>query len=1428
MERRYDFDLTYVTEKIISVFFPAVLEEERYRANLKEVSAMLKSKHQDKFQLFNLSEKRHDIIRLNPKVSDFGWPDLHAPHLDKISAICRAMETWLTSDPQHVVVLHCKGHRGKTEVIVSAYMHYSEVCAGADRILSTLAMKRFCEDKVLSSLHPSQNRYISYFRGLLSGAIKMSRSPLFLHQVLIPNLPNFQAGRGYFPFLRIYQSMQLVYTSGVYNPQGSSTRRLCIAIEPALLLKGEVMVKCYHWRAHGRERDAVFRLQFHTGTVQGARLWFSKEELDEACNDEKFPADAKVEFVFSSGSEKIKGCDYSGKSHEVMVECASTDPLLRWDSYENFNLRHQDSTEDITHTPGPLDGSLYAQVKKRHGPGSNTLISTNDSPAGRAEKRHGSPVHINSTTRYLSAPTEHSRYPPRFSRWQKREELHRHLVEFSGMRAEGDGEMGFMDTRHPAPVEHPGKGRAGPWSLCCGEPTCMASMPQSNGYCPDRSYNFNTRPTPPISPHSRPATSPEPMVMCQHRNTHSHHSLPWNLQCYSSESSPQYSCSCQTQGVSLPSHAYTLPPSSRLPCRDEEFAQVHQSSNLHQLCLHRSQTPNVCREMLLNGRVSPGRCCQREDLSVPVSTFHALRIGQGDPEDFRWAKEVATVQSSDLDAELRRETDVSWNREGAQNQEDELTLHSGTVVHWEKEEGGSQWEKDSEFCHRNNRRSPYMAHVSSFDSQSCPPPVCTEPSLSQSHSSSHSNLDLKTSSSSGYQTPQRPCSCSTDQPSLSESRGYASGYQSGSTSPLPTRGEDSVTSLCSSSTHDCFAPVAPVTGHCLQGPSHSKSVHLSESVVDTVACHHQVSQISQKAESLDANITCSAPSEVSRSPGSSNIQSPCPGETEFFVTEVRAVPARAACFQPQESEHKNVSLSHSDSQCITITCTASPINTRSPEPTSHPEESTFRQPSGFSSSPSPEPTCSGLESVKVQPSSSLSGHGDLDTWSSTRGSSSCSSTPQPSPSFSQPPQGSQRCHPPPCSPSMAQKLGAESSGHHPPHANVDDHSSHRIPQSCNGSSTPSFPMSTKYYPLSIPLLPYTGYTAVTIPSPQPALPEKQRIYGTDATHRPGSGPSGNKQSLCPKPQHVMPPSFRELPSLTKSDDGSLPLAEEVQNRVKFVQDRSQFWYKPDISRDQAVAALKGKEPGAFLIRDSSSFQGAYGLALKVAVLPLNAAIHSSKGDPQEQLVRHFLIEKGPRGVKIRGCPIEPHFGSLSALVHQHSITPVSLPCTLRLPESDPVRELQAASSTSTAADLLKQGAACNVLYLNSVETESLTGPKAVAKAAGVALSGDLHPGATVVHFKVSAQGITLTDNERRLFFRRHYPVSTVIFSSVDPQERRWTNSDSTPTKIFGFVAKKPGSVSDNICHLFAELDPEQPATAIVNFINKVLLRLQGT
>ena len=63
--------------------------------------------------------------------------------------------------------------------------------------------------------------------------------------------------------------------------------------------------------------------------------------------------------------------------------------------------------------------------------------------------------------------------------------------------------------------------------------------------------------------------------------------------------------------------------------------------------------------------------------------------------------------------------------------------------------------------------------------------------------------------------------------------------------------------------------------------------------------------------------------------------------------------------------------------------------------------------------------------------------------------------------------------------------------------------------------------------------------------------------------------------------------------------------------------------------------------------------------------------------------------------------------------------------------------------------LLFSLAACNVIYINTVDTESLTGPEAVSRAVKVTLGLRPTPKTTVVHFKVNSQGITLTDNKRR-------------------------------------------------------------------------------
>lgn len=57
MERHYHFDLTYITERIISVFFLPDPEDQQYCRNLQEVASMLKSKHQDKFLVSRNAEK---------------------------------------------------------------------------------------------------------------------------------------------------------------------------------------------------------------------------------------------------------------------------------------------------------------------------------------------------------------------------------------------------------------------------------------------------------------------------------------------------------------------------------------------------------------------------------------------------------------------------------------------------------------------------------------------------------------------------------------------------------------------------------------------------------------------------------------------------------------------------------------------------------------------------------------------------------------------------------------------------------------------------------------------------------------------------------------------------------------------------------------------------------------------------------------------------------------------------------------------------------------------------------------------------------------------------------------------------------------------------------------------------------------------------
>ena len=112
-------------------------------------------------QILNISEKRNILNRYNKKVGelacmgwimheygvfllfqvqDFGWPQRLAPPLERLCGVCKAIDSWLNADPRHVAVIHSKGERGRSGVIVASYMHYSNICARSVPIRSIFSL----------------------------------------------------------------------------------------------------------------------------------------------------------------------------------------------------------------------------------------------------------------------------------------------------------------------------------------------------------------------------------------------------------------------------------------------------------------------------------------------------------------------------------------------------------------------------------------------------------------------------------------------------------------------------------------------------------------------------------------------------------------------------------------------------------------------------------------------------------------------------------------------------------------------------------------------------------------------------------------------------------------------------------------------------------------------------------------------------------------------------------------------------------------------------------------------------------------------------------------------------------------------------------------------------------------------------------------
>ncbi|XP_076324777.1 tensin-3-like isoform X3 [Tachypleus tridentatus] len=1399
---RFIMDITYITERIIVLTFPESGTDATYRSNLKEAA-------RDKYKVFNLSEKRSELKKLHSKVEDCGWPSDLAPTLEKLCSICDLLDNWLKTDPQHTAVLHVKGDSGRVGVVIAGFMLYSDIYASAQKSLDRFAMRRLYDDKFSVRMHPSQKRYIQYFTGLLASRMRTNDNIFYLQHIIIHGIPNFES-KGCRPFVKIYQGMKPVYTTGVYSII-ERAKKIIITIEPSLPLRGDVLIKCYHNQQKSAGRSSIFRVQFNTMALDQNQVVFQKEELDDAVTDSRFPNDGKVELQFSFHSNDYKGNGFVHNA-KMPADCLHN-------SYENFIVESTTKEEEVNHTAGPVDGSLYAIIKKNSIMRNTSLNHENISPEKYSEPdgpqttsrdsgiSSSSDVHgcysLLSFSSQVQSPVSVNDYSSKHSCSIAEAEVHNPQV-----RVESD-----FKQSSSIPV-----------SQQVELDELMRSLIEETEKFPDLHSSRNVQPQN-FSPVSSSVTrstysEKENSAECMHFSPRENvQSNVTNINRSITNSSPVFTdvvpavpdrghVPLFTDVVPAVSDRGHVPVFTAVVPAVSNRGHVRNASEPHCLYIMRSEQSSLSKvPAVLTSTSKPCNDITRTSDSVLSEGLKSNRPLVS-PDDMwfqkQWQRHIAKQEGPILKEQLLHKQQViaelrdvqaknsrsplsSPSKSPAKNLDSEVVNYYEPLhINPKHVQVESNWDvpKTKQVVFSDYLQTSKPPVPSRNDSKDM---IWIRRYLSPEDLPSHINI----------QSPETPNNRSLSPGTFNEMHyitdsekkiqenhlQYCQNYNSNSKPvmkiPASQCSYPELNSLSNSDQLVCISdPLQPVNNGFEPQKQHMKPRSMLHCNGPTNYDHEKstivVSDSVQKSFKATAQTveTCMC-NEI----GKSAVLKPA--VVENFTSSYTNLDISPIMKSLSPTEQTRLTNHHLGSTLPSDTVDNGSLNR---------QQGALKADSHFSEGPAkPHELHEDFKAVSYNSSqcpstiqSELHQHNSEDV-SSHDGK----------------PQG-------PLSPFSDSVFYTQST---PQHADskIGDKSTWPLSVATSSSNpeTPTLSLSPKTPYVNQE--PHCGLFTFGIPK-SPGMENGQLLpHQTLGMCTDQSSPS----QLSGYSYESSTMSLSESPVV-------------INHHSLFVKDTSKIWYKPTISRDEAINMLKDKTPGTFVIRNSNSFRGCFGLAMKVPLSLRNNG--ANLADPERsEMIRHFLIESTPKGVRLKGCPHDPVFGTLPALVYQYSVTPMSLPCRLVLPELEQISECD--SNFITSSTKVEGGG--NVLYLNSVDMETLTGPQAVRKALSEILAGKHLAALTVVHFRVSAKGITLTDSNRKLFFRRHYPLLNISYCGFDPDNRCWTKQTDTgllslsSRRCFGFVAKKPPSHIDNQCHVFAEIHPSNPASAVVSLVENV-------
>lgn len=331
-----DLDLAYITPRLIAMGFPSEGREAMFRNPMPEVLSFFSKYHADHYKVYNLcSERCYPPSRFSGAFERFPFDDHNPPPLALIRPFCESVDKFLAADAKNVIAVHCKAGKGRTGLMICAYLLWSQQCGTAQEALKLFGDKRTMDGKGVQI--PSQKRYLRYFEEALrtyKGALPPTPR-IVLTKIVLSTTPRFDPDGGCDPYLvvstrspnhrhvplgvaetLVKDSLEKVYDSHEALPPEHIVKlnNYAMKLPGRCELSGEVKLTLWDRDSLSKD-DTMCSFWLHTGflPLQGS-VTLTKEQLDEAVKDkgcDMFDADFRLTvhytFVGRDGAQQQQG-----------------------------------------------------------------------------------------------------------------------------------------------------------------------------------------------------------------------------------------------------------------------------------------------------------------------------------------------------------------------------------------------------------------------------------------------------------------------------------------------------------------------------------------------------------------------------------------------------------------------------------------------------------------------------------------------------------------------------------------------------------------------------------------------------------------------------------------------------------------------------------------------------------------------------------------------------------------------------------------------------------------------------------------------------------------------------------------------------------------------------------------------------------------